>query len=194
MNIGKSHLFGYLKNMSINNMFSSFVHIGQINIDVPLRPMIVHGVVYRESKVIEQKFLPEIKNFAIFENADESLKDDKQQSPDKLGTSTKYSNRQGDKDFIKTSSSFSQFDKQDTIDSNHQSDKKLHYQNSSKIKPFQSVPTTASQQTITLESETLNNMRKAQSKKKHQLSVNNENAKKASLTNLFFSSSQNSMG
>ena len=46
----------------------AFVHIGQINIEVPLRPMVVHDVVYRESKVIEQKILPEIKNFVIFEN------------------------------------------------------------------------------------------------------------------------------
>lgn len=71
LNIGKSHMFGYLKNLTLNSIVSSFVHIGHINIDVPLRPMIVHGVVYRESKVIEQKILPEIKNFAIFENADQ---------------------------------------------------------------------------------------------------------------------------
>jgi hypothetical protein len=58
MSLGKSHVFGYLKNLSLNNVISSFIHIGQIYIDVPLRPMVVHGVVYRESKVIEQKILP----------------------------------------------------------------------------------------------------------------------------------------
>lgn len=67
LNIQKSHMFGCLKSLTLNNLVSSFVHVGHINIDVPLRPMIVHGVVYRESKVIEQKILPEIKNFAIFE-------------------------------------------------------------------------------------------------------------------------------
>jgi hypothetical protein len=73
MSIDKSHMFGCLRNLlTINNMFSAFVHIGHINIDVPLRPMIVHGVVYRESKVIEQKILPEIKNFAIFENVEQN--------------------------------------------------------------------------------------------------------------------------
>jgi hypothetical protein len=71
MSLGKSHVFGYLKNLSMNNVISSFVHVGQIYIDVPLRPMVVHGVVYRESKVIEQKILPEIKNFVIFENEEQ---------------------------------------------------------------------------------------------------------------------------
>ncbi|CAF0826478.1 unnamed protein product [Brachionus calyciflorus] len=75
LNIGKSHLFGYLNNKSL---FSSFLHVGMINVDVPIQPILVHGVVIRESKVIEQKILPEIKNFAIFENTDENLKDDKQ--------------------------------------------------------------------------------------------------------------------
>ena len=70
--VGKSHLFGYFKNFNINNLISSFIHVGQIYIDIPLRPMVVHGVVYRESKVIEQNILPEIKNFVIFENQDES--------------------------------------------------------------------------------------------------------------------------
>ncbi len=69
--VGKSHLFGYFKNFNINNLISSFIHVGQIYIDIPLRPMVVHGVVYRESKVIEQNILPEIKNFVIFENQDE---------------------------------------------------------------------------------------------------------------------------
>ena len=63
-------MFGYLKNFLVANTLSAFVHVGQINIDVPLRPMIVHGVVYRESKEIEQNILPELKNFSIFENMD----------------------------------------------------------------------------------------------------------------------------
>jgi hypothetical protein len=75
MSMGKSHVFGLMKNLSLTTAISSFVHIGQIYIDVPLRPMVVHGVVYRESKVIEQKILPEIKNFVIFEN-EESQKSD----------------------------------------------------------------------------------------------------------------------
>lgn len=67
LNVQKSHLFVSLRSLTLNNLVASFAHIGHINIDVPLRPMIVHGVVYRESKVIEQKILPEIKNFGIFE-------------------------------------------------------------------------------------------------------------------------------
>lgn len=106
MSIGKSHLFGYLKNFSVNSMFSSFVHIGQINIDVPLRPTIVHDVVYRESKVIEQKILPEIKNFAIFENVDlENLKDEKQAQQDKMTSSSKYAKSSDNKDIINKSPS-----------------------------------------------------------------------------------------
>jgi hypothetical protein len=38
-----------------------------ITIDVPLRPVDMHSVIYRESKVIEQKIIPEFKNFVIFE-------------------------------------------------------------------------------------------------------------------------------
>jgi hypothetical protein len=85
MSLGKSHVFGYLKNLSLNNVISSFIHIGQIYIDVPLRPMVVHGVVYRESKVIEQKILPEIKNFVIFENEEQKSDNEKtdKQSGDK---------------------------------------------------------------------------------------------------------------
>lgn len=68
LKVQKSHLFVSLKSLAAaNNLVASFAHIGHINFDVPLRPMIVHGVVYRESKVIEQKILPEIKNFGIFE-------------------------------------------------------------------------------------------------------------------------------
>lgn len=67
LNVQKSHLFVSLRSLTLNNLVAAFAHIGHINIDVPLRPMIVHGVVYRESKVIEQKILPEIKNFGIFE-------------------------------------------------------------------------------------------------------------------------------
>ena len=67
MKVAKCHLFGYLTQLVAKHRVSSFVHVGQINIDVPLRPMVVHGVVYRESKVIEQNILPEIKNFVIFE-------------------------------------------------------------------------------------------------------------------------------
>jgi hypothetical protein len=66
--VSKSHMFGCLKNFLVSNTLSSFIHVGQIGIDVPLRPMIVHGVVYRESKEIEQNILPELKNFSIFEN------------------------------------------------------------------------------------------------------------------------------
>lgn len=67
LNVQKSHLFVSLRSQTLKNRLGSFAHIGHINIDVPLRPMIVHGVVYRESKMIEQKILPEIKNFGIFE-------------------------------------------------------------------------------------------------------------------------------
>jgi len=70
MSVAKSNIFGFVKNLSINNIISAFVNIGQIYIDIPLRPMLVHGVVYRESKVIEQNILPEIKNFVIFENSE----------------------------------------------------------------------------------------------------------------------------
>jgi hypothetical protein len=74
MSIGKCHLFSLLKKPEIKfNALSSFVHVGQIYIDVPLRPVLVHGVVYRESKVIEQKILPEIKNFVIFENTEAEM-------------------------------------------------------------------------------------------------------------------------
>ncbi len=73
ISVKKSHMFGCLKNMLINNTLFSFIHVGQICIDVPLRPMLVHGVVYRQSKELEQNILPEIKNFAIFENMDESI-------------------------------------------------------------------------------------------------------------------------
>jgi hypothetical protein len=74
MRIAKCHLFSSLCKLSnVHNSASSFVHIGQINIDVPLRPMLVHGVMYRESKVIEQNILPEIKNFVIFEEDDELM-------------------------------------------------------------------------------------------------------------------------
>ncbi len=72
MRVARCHLFSYLKKFQVQNSVSSFVHIGQINIDVPLRPMLVHGVVYRESKVIEQNILPEIKNFVIFETDTEA--------------------------------------------------------------------------------------------------------------------------
>ena len=67
IHVAKCHLFSYLKKYQLQNNVSSFIHIGQICIDVPLRPMLVHGVVYRESKVIEQNILPEIKNFVNFE-------------------------------------------------------------------------------------------------------------------------------
>ena len=77
MRVGKSHVFGSFRSSQATTLttsgvilLASFVHVGQINIDVPLRPMIIHGVVYRESKVIEHNILPEIKNFAIFENQD----------------------------------------------------------------------------------------------------------------------------
>jgi hypothetical protein len=72
MSVAKCHLFSYLKKFQSKNNISSFVHIGQIHIDVPLRPMLIHGVVYRESKVIEQNILPEIKNFVIFEQDNET--------------------------------------------------------------------------------------------------------------------------
>ncbi len=72
MRVAKCHMFSYLKKFQELNSVSSFVHIGQINIDVPLRPMLVHGVVYRESKVIEKNILPEIKNFVIFETENEA--------------------------------------------------------------------------------------------------------------------------
>lgn len=70
ISVKKSHMFSCLKNFQVNNTLASFVHVGEIHIDVPLRPMIVHGVVYRESKEIEQNILPELKNFSIFENMD----------------------------------------------------------------------------------------------------------------------------
>lgn len=68
--VAKCHLFGMLKKSQIKNNISSFVHIGKIDIDVPLRPMLIHTVVYRESKVIEQNILPEIKHLVIFENSE----------------------------------------------------------------------------------------------------------------------------
>jgi hypothetical protein len=68
MNVGKSHTFFYLKKLNLKHLISSFVHIGKINIDVPLRPMDVHNFVYRESKVIEQKLISEFKN-VIFDSA-----------------------------------------------------------------------------------------------------------------------------
>jgi len=40
--------------------------------------MVVHGVVYRESKVIEQKILPEIKNVVIFENEEQKSDNEKE--------------------------------------------------------------------------------------------------------------------
>ena len=105
MSLGKSHVFGYLKNLSLNNVISSFIHVGQIYIDVPLRPMVVHGVVYRESKVIEQKILPEIKNFVIFENEEqksdsENSKENKADGSDNLGdnVSSKDGDKKGDMD------------------------------------------------------------------------------------------------
>ena len=62
MGVGKSHTFVYLKKLNLKHLISSFVHIGKISVDVPLRPMDVHNFVYRESKVIELKLLQEFKN------------------------------------------------------------------------------------------------------------------------------------
>ncbi len=99
MSIARCHLFCLLKKFQIKNSVSSFVHIGQIHIDVPLRPMLIHGVVYRESKVIEQNILPEIKNFVIFETAEisnVSLNDSTDNNTSKLNN-LMNTNQDGDK-------------------------------------------------------------------------------------------------
>jgi hypothetical protein len=53
--------------------------------------MVVHGVVYRESKVIEQKILPEIKNVVIFEN-EEQKSDNEKENVDNSVTKERMSN------------------------------------------------------------------------------------------------------
>ena len=54
--------------------------------------MVVHGVVYRESKVIEQKILPEIKNFVKFENETTSQGQEKESSGAQASADEKMSN------------------------------------------------------------------------------------------------------
>lgn len=121
-----------------------------INIDVPIQPVIVHGVVIRESKVIEQKILPEIKNFGIFENDDEHSKEEKQTS-----AQDKSKTRQNE---MKTSSSFIQ-------EKNH------------KIEIQPSIPSPS--HTVTLENETLSSKSKRtlSRKSKNQISLSAENKK-----------------
>jgi hypothetical protein len=71
LSIGRSHMFSYLiQSLAARNCLSSFVHVGKIDIDVPLRPMDVHSVFNRESKVIGE-ILPEFKDFVHFD--DENL-------------------------------------------------------------------------------------------------------------------------
>jgi hypothetical protein len=96
MSVAKSNIFGFVKNLSINNIISAFVNIGQIYIDIPLRPMLVHGVVYRESKVIEQNILPEIKNFVIFENSELASGNETKRAQEKMGGKQPRTNQASD--------------------------------------------------------------------------------------------------
>lgn len=125
-----------------------------INIDVPIQPVIVHGVVIRESKVIEQKILPEIKNFAIFENDEEHSKEDKSSSGQE-----KMKTRQSE---MKTSNSFTQ----DKI-------------NKTDFLIEKSIIPSPTHQSITFENETLSakSKRTLSRKSKHQMSLNAENKK-----------------